>query len=76
MGAPNVNAATNPNAADTAVAIVSRSILTNAPSPTRIQAVLLSASAWQAKIVTSEVDVAKQLIKIRRFGTRFTWSLM
>jgi hypothetical protein len=68
-GALNVNAATNPSDADTAVsAFASRSILTNAPSLTRFQAVLLSASVWLAKIVTPEVDVTKQLIKIRCFS--------
>jgi hypothetical protein len=37
MGALNVNAATNPSAADTAVsAFASRSIFTNAPSLTRL----------------------------------------
>jgi hypothetical protein len=52
MGALNVNAATNPSAADTAVsAFASRSIFTNPPSLTRFQAVLLGASAWLAKLL-------------------------
>jgi hypothetical protein len=52
IGALNVNAATNPSAPDNAVsAFASRSILTNAPSPHRLEAVLLGASVRLAKLL-------------------------
>jgi hypothetical protein len=48
------------------------SILTNAPFPT---AGVTGCFRLTDKIVTSGVAVMKQLIRIRRVRTRFTWSL-
>jgi hypothetical protein len=50
MGAVNVNAATNPSA-PAASAFTSRSILTNAPSRYRFEAVSLGASVSLAKLL-------------------------
>jgi hypothetical protein len=52
VGALKVNATKTPSAPDTTVsAVVSLSILTDAPSDYRFEPVLLGASAWLAKLL-------------------------